>query len=95
MTNGTNTYAGTQYDALGNPTVIGGTFARNDPWTGWLRDAASDDMITLILPGNGVWLNTQLTPHNDWISVVGVIPDQGTIHETRGPGVNPRPSPND
>ena len=73
VTNATNTYAGIQYDALGNPTPIGGSFARNDPWTGWLRDAVND-MIILILPGDGVWFNTQLTPQNNWISVGGVIP---------------------
>ncbi|MBW2299737.1 MAG: hypothetical protein JRF46_05535 [Deltaproteobacteria bacterium] len=67
------TYTGTHHDSAGGSQDIGGTLTRNDPWTGWLRDNA-DGTIVLILPGDGVWFDTQQAPNNDWIGIGGAIP---------------------
>jgi hypothetical protein len=49
-----------------------GTFQRNDPWTGWIHttDSNSSESYVLILPSEGVFLQTGVTS-NDWIGIGG------------------------
>jgi len=76
-----NTYSGSYTEPDGSEQTTSGSLRRNFPWEGWLTADnntladASDDSIILILPGDGVFLQTSpSSTANDWINVGGKIP---------------------
>lgn len=79
--NAANTYSGSYAEPDGSQQTITGSLHRNSPWEGWLTADnytpanAADDSIILILPGDGVFLQTSpSSTANDWINVGGKIP---------------------
>jgi len=77
--NAANTYSGSYTEPDGNEQTIRGNLHRNSPWEGWLTSDnyteadSADDNIILILPGDGVFLQTS-PEDNTWIDVGGKIP---------------------
>ena len=76
-----NTYLGSYTEPDGSQQTTSGSLHRNFPWEGWLTAdnntpaTATDDDIILILPGDGVFLQTSpSSTRNDWINVGGKIP---------------------
>lgn len=79
--NAANTYSGSYTEPDGSQQTTTGSLHRNSPWEGWLTGDnytpanAADDSIILILPGDGVFLQTSpSSTANDWINVGGKIP---------------------
>jgi len=79
--NAANTYSGSYNQPDGSQQTTTGSLHRNSPWEGWLTADnytpanAADDSIILILPGDGVFLQTSpSSTGNDWINVGGKIP---------------------
>ena len=79
--NAANTFSGSYTEPEGNEQTIRGKLHRNSPWEGWLTSDnhteadSADDNIILILPGDGVFLQTSpSSTGNDWINIGGKIP---------------------
>ncbi len=77
--NAANTYSGSYTGPDGSEQTTGGNLDGNSPWEGWLtadnftEADSDDDSIILILPGDGVFLQTS-PEDNTWIDVGGKIP---------------------
>jgi hypothetical protein len=76
-----DTYSGSFTGPNGSEETTTGSLHRNSPWEGWLTADnhttadASDDSIILILPDDGVFLQTSpSSTGNTWINVGGTIP---------------------
>ena len=76
-----DTYSGSYTGPDGSEQTTRGNLDANSPWEGWLtadnftEADSADDSIILILPGDGVFLQTSpSSTANDWINVGGKIP---------------------
>jgi len=76
-----DTYSGSYTGPDGSEQTTRGNLDANSPWEGWLtadnftEADSADDSIILILPGDGVFLQTSpSSTTNDWINIGGKIP---------------------